>query len=54
MRDVIAGANVAPPPGATAWDHPDGVAVDPATATIYVSELRPGTPNGARVLRGTP
>ena len=54
VRDVIAGANVAAPGGAGAWDHPDGLAVDPASGTLYVSELRPGTPNGARVVRGTP
>ena len=28
VRDVIAGANVAAPGGAGAWDHPDGLAVD--------------------------
>ncbi|MDP1848270.1 MAG: hypothetical protein Q8K79_10810 [Solirubrobacteraceae bacterium] len=54
VRDVIAGANVAGPDGTTVWDHPDGVAVDPAGGTLYVSELRPATPNGARVVRGTP
>jgi DNA-binding beta-propeller fold protein YncE len=54
VRDVLAGANVAAPGGAGAWDHPDGLAVEPATGWLYVSELRPGTPNGARVLRGVP
>ena len=54
VRDVIAGANVAGPDGTAAWDHPDGVAVDPAGGTLYVAELRPATPNGARVVRGTP
>lgn len=54
VRDIIAGANVAPPPGASAWDHPDGIAVDRSDGTLYVSELRPGTADGARVVRGTP
>ncbi len=52
--EAVAMTDVAPPLGAAAWDHPDGLAVDPADGTLYVSELRPGTPNGARVLRGTP
>jgi YVTN family beta-propeller protein len=54
VLDVVSGTDVPPPLGATAWDHPDGLAVDPQDGTLYVSELRPGTPNGARVLRGTP
>jgi DNA-binding beta-propeller fold protein YncE len=54
VLDAVSGTDVAPPLGAGAWDHPDGLAVDPADGTLYVSELRPGTPNGARVLRGTP
>ena len=54
VRDVIAGANIAPPPGQSAWDHPAGLAVDKASGTLYVSESRPGTANGARVVRGTP
>jgi YD repeat-containing protein len=54
VRDVIAATNIAPPAPATAWDHPDGIAIDPASGTLFVSELRPGTPNGARVVRGTP
>jgi DNA-binding beta-propeller fold protein YncE len=54
VLEAIAGAVVAPPPGSAAWDHPDGLAVNPQDGTLYVSELRPGTPNGARVLRGTP
>jgi YVTN family beta-propeller protein len=45
---------VAPPLGAAAWDHPSGLAVDRASGTLYVAELRPDTPSGARVLRGTP
>lgn len=31
------------------WDHPDGLAA--RDGTLYVSERRPGTPDGARVLR---
>jgi YVTN family beta-propeller protein len=53
---LIAGApvrQIPPPPGAAAWDHPSALAVDRTTGTLYVAELRPGTPNGARVLRGT-
>ena len=42
------------PPGEAAWDHPSGLAVDRTAGTLYVAELRPSTPNGARVLRGTP
>jgi YVTN family beta-propeller protein len=45
---------IPPPTGDAAWDHPSALAVDRATQTLYVAELRPGTPNGARVLRGTP
>ena len=52
VRDASTGAPV-PAPGGTAWDHPTGLAVD-ATGTLYVSERRPGTPDGARVLRGVP
>jgi DNA-binding beta-propeller fold protein YncE len=56
VRALNAGGDVAvaPPPGEAAWDHPDGLAVDRSDGTLYVSELRPGTPNGARVVRGTP
>ncbi len=45
---------IAPPLGAAAWEHPSALAVDRTTGTLYVAELRPDTPNGARVLRGTP
>jgi YVTN family beta-propeller protein len=45
---------IPPPLGAAAWDHPSALAVDRTSGTLYVAELRPGTPNGARVLRGTP
>lgn len=47
-------APVDPPFGAAAWDRPSALAVDPASGTLYVAELRPGTPNGGRVLRGAP
>jgi YVTN family beta-propeller protein len=43
-----------PAPGESAWDHPDGLAVDPASGTLYVSERRLGVANGARVERGAP
>jgi YVTN family beta-propeller protein len=52
--NAVADAPIPPPPGEVAWDHPDGLAFDRASGTLYVSELRPGTPDGARVLRGTP
>jgi DNA-binding beta-propeller fold protein YncE len=52
---VFRGAAELPPPfGAPAWDHPSALAVHPADGTLYVAELRTGTANGARVLRGTP
>jgi DNA-binding beta-propeller fold protein YncE len=52
---VLRGATQVPPAlGAGAWDHPSALAVDRTNGTLYVAELRPGTPNGARVLRGTP
>lgn len=51
--DDDTGARVAPPDGAQFWDDPQGLAAA-ADGTLYVSEARPGTPNGARVLRGTP
>jgi DNA-binding beta-propeller fold protein YncE len=54
VLDATTGVQVAPPAGETSWDHPAGLAIDPATGTIYVSEQRPGTANGARVVRGTP
>lgn len=46
-------AKVKPPAPATTWDHLQGLAFGPE-GTVYVSEARPKTPNGARVLRGTP
>lgn len=47
------GKRVLGPGGATTWDGPQGLAVA-ADGTLYVAEARPKTPNGARVLRGTP
>jgi YVTN family beta-propeller protein len=48
VRDLTTATEIAPPAGA--WDHPDGLAAA-ADGTLYVAELRPGTANGARVLR---
>ena len=53
VLEVAGGAQVAPPPGSASWDHPAGLAVA-ADGTLYVSERRPATANGARVVRGTP
>ncbi|MDQ8045062.1 MAG: hypothetical protein AAGC46_05580 [Solirubrobacteraceae bacterium] len=41
-----------PSPEGGRWDHPAGIAFD-GSGTIYVAERRPGTPNGARIVRGT-
>jgi DNA-binding beta-propeller fold protein YncE len=49
VRDVGTGTTMGGPDGAV-WDHPAGLAFD-AAGTLYVSERRPGTPDGARVLR---
>ncbi len=51
--DDATGARVPPPDGAQYWDGAQGLAAA-QDGTLYVSEARPGTPNGARVLRGTP
>jgi DNA-binding beta-propeller fold protein YncE len=45
------GSTVAPPPPAGAWDHPSGLAYDRGSDTLYVAERRPGTADGARVVR---
>ena len=50
--DDATGARVTPP-DAQYWDGAQGLAVAP-DGTLYVAEARKGTPNGARVLRGTP
>jgi YVTN family beta-propeller protein len=52
VRNLRTGAAV-PAPGGGPWDAPAGLAVD-AAGTLYVSETRPGTPGGARIVRGTP
>lgn len=52
ITNVVSGATVAPP-GPGQWDRPHGLAFA-ADGTLYVSERRPGTPDGARLLRGTP
>ena len=52
ITNVATGATI-PPPGATPWDRPAGIAFD-ASGRLYVSERRPGTSDGARVLRGSP
>src|SRR3954469_15909722 len=49
VRDVEAGTTISGPDGVV-WDHPAGLAFD-AAGTLYVSARRPGTPDGARVLR---
>jgi len=51
--DVYGGGQVNPPADESQWDHPQGIAVADDD-TMYVSEARPGTPNGARIVRGTP
>ncbi|MDO9410485.1 hypothetical protein [Patulibacter sp.] len=51
--DDETGARVTPPDGAAFWDGAQGLAVGP-DGTLYVSEARPATPNGGRVLRGSP
>jgi DNA-binding beta-propeller fold protein YncE len=53
VLDATTGAAIAPPPGAAAWDHPAGLALDAAGALV-VAERRPGTPAGARVVRRDP
>ncbi len=52
IRNVATGTTI-PAPGGGLWDRPSGLAFD-AAGTLYVTEQRPGTPDGARVVRGTP
>ena len=40
--------------GTTTWDHPDGVAFEASSGTLYVAERRLATAGGARVVRGVP
>ncbi|MCK9248707.1 MAG: NHL repeat-containing protein [Solirubrobacteraceae bacterium] len=53
IRDVATNEKVPPPPGATRWDRPEGLAAA-ADGTLYVAEARPKVPGGARILRGVP
>ena len=53
VRDAGTGTAIAGPDGSTTWDHPAGLAVA-ADGTLYVSERRPGTAGGARVVRRAP
>lgn len=56
LRTVVnatTGARIRNPEGSTTWDRPQGIAVT-NDGTLYVSEQRPGTANGSRVLRGAP
>jgi DNA-binding beta-propeller fold protein YncE len=56
LRTVInatTGARIRNPEGGTTWDRPQGIAVT-NDGTLYVSEQRPTTANGSRVLRGAP
>lgn len=56
LRTVVnatTGARIRNPEGGTTWDRPQGIAVT-SDGTLYVSEQRPATANGSRVLRGAP
>jgi DNA-binding beta-propeller fold protein YncE len=53
IRDVVTNERIPPPPGASAWARPVGLALA-ADGTLYVAEERPKVPGGARLLRGTP
>lgn len=52
IRNVATGTTIPAPTGGL-WDRPSGLAFDDA-GTLYVTEQRPNTPDGARVVRGTP
>jgi DNA-binding beta-propeller fold protein YncE len=53
IRNATTDAKIVGPDGTTVWDRPNGLAFDGA-GTLYVSERRPLTPEGTRILRGTP
>jgi DNA-binding beta-propeller fold protein YncE len=53
VLNAATGALVVGPDGSTTWAQPAGLAFGP-DGTLYIAERRPGTPNGARVVRGTP
>lgn len=56
LRTVVnatTGARIRNPEGSTTWDRPQGIAVT-SSGVLYVSEQRPATANGSRVLRGAP
>ena len=52
VRNALTGTPIAAPEGGTTWDHPAGLAVAP-DGTLVVAERRPGTADGARIVRGT-
>ncbi|MDO9357229.1 MAG: hypothetical protein Q7T55_26265 [Solirubrobacteraceae bacterium] len=52
IRNMTTDTKVAGPDGTT-WDRPNGLAFD-ASGTLYVSERRPLTAGGTRIVRGTP
>ncbi len=52
ITNVVTGSTIASP-GPGVWDRPAGLAFA-GDGTLYVAERRPGTPDGARVVRGTP
>jgi len=53
IYDALGTAKIAPPLGAKTWERPDSLTFAD-DGTLYVSETRTKTANGARVLRGTP
>jgi DNA-binding beta-propeller fold protein YncE len=53
VRNATTGTTVAGPGGSATWDHPAGLAFAP-DGTLYVAERRPGTADGARIVRRDP
>ncbi len=51
--DVLTNKRIPAPGGGTIWDRPQGIAAAD-DGTLYVSELRPATANGSRIVRGAP